>query len=293
MVTPSFFSYVVPVRRATISVFINSVQDYRESFEFGDRFIPSLGDFEDGSFGSLSAQVNSYGVGGAYVINRYLSIGGSAVFQSLNLASEARSGTPLNPRNGTNTIDSDLAWSGLAGVLVKPTPRVAIGATYNKGTVFDVETRLFGRFLFTLPTTPPTRTDIVRTGELREINYVVPDRYSAGASWRALNSLTVLADVSHVKYSQQITDQFLIADFQDPAAGLSARQLLHRRCVRGPRGRGVAVVRTPDDLASGAVCTRIRTIACVSRAEATTRSHPADPLSNFRFNTGRSTTDVG
>ena len=155
MVTPSFFSYVVPVRRATISVFINSVQDYRETFEFGDRFIPSLGDFEDGSFGSLSAQVNSYGVGGAYVINRYLSVGGSAVFQSLNLASEARSGTPLNPRNGTNTIDSDLAWSGLAGVLVKPTPSVAIGATYNKGTVFDVDTRLFGRFLITIPTTPP------------------------------------------------------------------------------------------------------------------------------------------
>ena len=44
VVTPSFFSYVIPVRRATISVFINSVQDYRESFEIGPRDIPSLGE---------------------------------------------------------------------------------------------------------------------------------------------------------------------------------------------------------------------------------------------------------
>ena len=292
VVTPSFFSYVVPVRRATISVFINSVQDYRESFEFGDRFIPSLGDFEDGSFGSLSAQVNSYGVGGAYVINRYLSVGGSAVFQSLNLASEARSGTPLNPRNGTNTIDSDLAWSGLAGVLLKPTPSVAIGATYNKGTVFDVETRLFGRFLITIPTTPPIRTDVVRTGEVREINYVVPDRYSAGASWRALNSLTVLADVGYVKYSQQITDKFLIADFQDPAAGLTpdnyfiddvfefhagAEWRWYGRRTFSLRG---GIYTDPDH--------RLR-----FQSGGNDPSHPADPLSNFRFNTGRSTTDVG
>ncbi len=165
VVTPSFFSYVIPVKRATVSVFINSVQDYRESFEIGPRDIPSLGDFEDGSFGGLSVQINSYGAGGAYVVNRFLSIGGSVTFQSLNMASEARSGTPFDPRNGTNTIDSDLAWSGLAGVLVKPTPSLAIGATYNKGTVFDLETRLFGNFLFTYPTTP--RSGTTSTGRAR------------------------------------------------------------------------------------------------------------------------------
>ena len=80
----------------------------------------------------------------------------------------------------------------------------------------------FGNFLFTYPTNPPRREDVNRTGEVREISYVVPDRYSAGVSWRIRNDLTVLADVSHVKYSQQITDKFLVADFQDPAAGLSA-----------------------------------------------------------------------
>jgi len=293
VVTPSFFSYVVPVRRATISVFINSVQDYRESFEIGDRFIPSLGDFEDGSFGSLSAQVNSYGVGGAYVVNRYLSVGGSAMFQSMNMASEARSGTPLNPRNGTNTIDSDLAWSGLAGVLIKPNPRLAIGATYNKGTVFDLETRLFGRFLFTIPTTPPTRTDVVRTGEEREINYVVPDRYAAGVSWRIRNNLTVLADVSHVKYSQQITDKFLVADFQDPAAGLSADNYYINDVVEvhaGAEWRWYGTRRTIS--VRGGVYSdpdhRLR-----FKSGGNDPTHPADPLSNFRFNTGRSTTDVG
>ena len=292
VVTPSFFSYVIPVKRATVSVFINSVQDYRESFEIGPRDIPSLGDFEDGSFGSLSVQINSYGVGGAYVVNRFLSIGGSVTFQSLNMASEARSGTPFDPRNGTNTIDSDLAWSGLAGVLVKPTPSLAIGATYNKGTVFDLETRLFGNFLFTYPTTPPFRDDVNRTGEVREISYVVPDRFAAGASWRALNSLTVLADVGYVKYSQQITDKFLIADFQDPAAGLTpdnyfiddvfefhagAEWRWYGRRTFSLRG---GVYTDPDH--------RLR-----FQSGGNDPTHPADPLSNFRFNTGRSTTDVG
>jgi long-subunit fatty acid transport protein len=293
VVTPSFFSYVIPIRRATISVFINSVQDYRESFEIGARDIPSLGDFEDGSFGSLSAQVNSYGVGGAYVVNRYLSLGGSAMFQTLNMASEARSGTPFDPRNGTNTIDSDLAWSGLGGALFKPTPRIALGVTYNKGTTFDLETRLFGNFLFTYPTNPPRREDVNRTGEVREIKYVVPDRYSAGVSWRIRNDLTVLADVSHVKYSQQITDKFLVADFQDPAAGLSADNYYINDVVEmhaGAEWRWYGSRRTisfrggvysdPDH--------RLR-----FRSGSNDPTHPADPLSNFRFNTGRSTTDVG
>jgi long-subunit fatty acid transport protein len=293
VVTPSFFSYVIPIRRATLSVFINSVQDYRESFVIGPRDIPSLGDFEDGSFGSLSSQVNIYGLGGAYVINRYVSVGGSATFQTLNMASEARSGTPTDPRNGTDTIDSDLAWSGLAGALFKPTPRLAIGGTYNKGTVFDIETRLYGNFLFTIPTTPPMRVDVWRTGQVRQINYVVPDRYSVGVSWRIRNDLTVLADANRVMYSQQVTDKFLVADFQDPAAGLTPDNYYINDVVEvhaGAEWRWYGTRRTFS--VRGGVYTdpdhRLR-----FRSSGNDPAHPADPLSRFRFNTGRSTTDVG
>jgi long-subunit fatty acid transport protein len=293
VVTPSFFSYVIPVRRATISVFLNSVQDYRESFEIGDRFVPSLGDFEDGAFGSLSVQVNSYGVGGAYVLSRSLSVGGSATLLSLNVASQARSGTPFSPRNGTNTIDSDLAWSGLAGALFKPTPRVAIGFTFNKGATFDARTQLFGQFLFTLQTTPPTRLDVNRTGEVRDVNYVIPDRYGAGISWRARNNITLLADVSRINYSQQITDRFLVADFQDPDARVSADNFYINDVYEihaGAEWRFYGTGRTIS--VRGGVYTdpdhRLR-----FQSGGNNPNHPADPLLNFRFNTGRSTTDVG
>ncbi len=120
----------------------------------------------------------------------------------------------------------------------------------------------------------------------------MPDRFAAGASWRALNSLTVLADVGYVKYSQQITDKFLIADFQDPAAGLTpdnyfiddvfefhagAEWRWYGRRTFSLRG---GVYTDPDH--------RLR-----FQSGGNDPTHPADPLSNFRFNTGRSTTDVG
>lgn len=293
VLTPSFFSYVIPVRRATLTLFRNSFQNYRERFEIGDRFIPSLNDFEDGSFGTIAAKVESHGIGGAYVVNRFLSVGGSITLVALDLASEARSGTPLNPRNGTNTIDSDLQWSGLAGVLIKPTNRLALGFTFNKGTVFDIETRLFGRFLFTLPTTPPERIDVVRTGEEREINYVLPDRHSAGVSWRPRNDLTLLADVSRVNYSQQITDKFLVADFMDPDARVSPDNFFINDAYEvhggiewrryGPNTtvavRGGAFT-DPDH--------RLR-----FRSGGNNQQHIADQYLNFRFNTGRSKTDAG
>ncbi|MCA1652283.1 MAG: hypothetical protein LC753_19155 [Acidobacteria bacterium] len=121
VLTPSFLSYVLPAGRATFSLFRHSVQDYRESFVFGGRFIESLAGFEDGAYGTIAVKAENYGVAGAYVVNRMLSVGGSVSLSALDVATEARSGVPevregeqvrANPRNGTNTIDSDLRWSG-------------------------------------------------------------------------------------------------------------------------------------------------------------------------------------
>lgn len=293
VLTPSFFSYVLPMRRATMAVFLNTLQDYRETYELPERFIPDLNDFEDGSYGTLSVEVQSFGASGAFVVTPYLSVGGSVTMLSLDLASQARSGTRFAPRNGTDTIGSDLAWTGIGGLLLKPTRDLSVGFTYNRGAVFDLETRLFGDFLYTLPTTPPIRVDVNLTGELRETNYVVPDRYSAGLSWQLHNRFTVLADVSRVNYSQQVTDKFLIADFQDPAAGLTPDNYYIDDVYEAHAGaewrrygqrwtwslRG-GVFTDPDH--------RLR-----FRSGGNNLDHPADPISNFRFNSGRATTDVG
>jgi hypothetical protein len=72
----------------------------------------------------------------------------SAVVTSLSLASEGRSGTPFNPRNGSNTIDSGTTLTGMGGILVKPAHGVAIGTSYYAGATFNLETALFGSFLY-------------------------------------------------------------------------------------------------------------------------------------------------
>ena len=147
--TPSFFSYAIPLRRATLSFFRSSVQNFREDFEFGPRTVPRREAPEDGAFGAVAVQSESLGLGSAFVVNRFLSVGASLNLVTLDVASEARSGTRLNPRNGTNTIDSGLAWSVTSGVLFKPRRNVGIGAAYIGGATFPLETRLFGRFLWT------------------------------------------------------------------------------------------------------------------------------------------------
>src|SRR4029450_3664034 len=90
--TPTFFSYVLPIRRGTLSFFRNSVQDFSERFQFGPRAVATRDHPEDGAFGAISVKAQNYGVGGAFVVNRYLSVGGSIGVMTLDFASEARSG---------------------------------------------------------------------------------------------------------------------------------------------------------------------------------------------------------
>ena len=311
--TPSFLSYVVPLARGGVSFFRHAVQDYREDFIFQGRFIESLNGFEDGAYGTLSAQAENYGVSGAYVINRYLSIGATYALSRLDLASDARSGSPderdgqllrTNPRNGSTTIGTDLSSSGVFGVLVKPKPGVSIGATYNSGSTFHLTTRLFGLFLRTaVPGDPTTRESVDRTGDEFITDYVTPPRYSLGAAWRVNNHLSVLSDWSHVGYSKRITKNFLIVDFQDPDAGLIDSEST-RRCKQ-PCAFYIPDV---DEWHAGAeyrlYLSRLTTAFRAGvftdpdhtmrfRSGTNNVSHPADRILDFRFNTSSSKTDVG
>lgn len=288
--TPSFFSYVLPLQRGTVSFFRNSIQDFQETFEFGPRAVPRREAPEDGAFGEVAILAESYGFGGAFVLNRLLSVGGSVSLVTLDFASEARSGTPLNPRNGTNTIDSGLRWSGSAGVLFKPLRSVAIGATYMQSATFQLRTRLFGRFLWTV--FDPEGT-VILSGVERDIDYVIPGRYSMGTSWRVHEALTLLADVARIRYSQQITENFLVVDFIDPEARLSpanffiedvteVRAGLEYRFYGGPAAMALrtGVFTEPDH-------------PLRFRRGGNNLAHPADSLLDFRFNTLSKRTEVG
>jgi hypothetical protein len=199
---------------------------------------------------------------------------------------------------------TDLSWSAVAGVLVKPIPGVVLGATYNSGSTFRLTTRMVGTFLRTrIPGDPSTRESVDRTGDEFEVDYVAPPRYSAGASWRIGNRLTVVGDWSLVAYSRRVTENFLIVDFQDPDAGLIDDEAT-RRC-RQPcafyindvhEWHGGAEYRfyRPNFTTAlrGGVFTdpdhQLR-----FRSGGNNPSHPADKILNFRFNTVQPKTDIG
>lgn len=205
--TPSFFSYAAPVRNFTFSVFRNVVQDYQEQFQFRGRFIPSIGRFENGAFGDISISAVNYGVGGSYLLSRHFSVGGTFTLTHLDVNTLGGTGNPDNPRNHTETDDSDEAVSFIVGVLFKPVPSVSIGAVYNGKSTFHLQEKLTGQY-FLEP------GDVINfKGVMVPIDYVIPDRLAAGVSWKVHDNITLCMDVARVRYSQQVTENFLVLDF--------------------------------------------------------------------------------
>jgi len=280
--TPSFMSYALPFERATLLLYRNSQQKFQEQFEFGPRQVPTREAPEDGAFGAVSVAVENFGAGGAWVVSPQLSVGGSANLVTLDLASEARSGTRLNPRNGTNTIASGYRWSGTAGLLFKPVRGVAIGATYAHRVSFPMETRLFGRFLYTV--SDPEGT-IILTGERRVVDYVIPSRYAVGGSWRASDRLSIVADVSRVLYSQRITDRFLVVDFVDPVAQITPDNFFVKDVTQVHAGAEYRfyLLRSTVAVRGGLYTDPNHPLRY--RRGGNNLQHPADRLLDFRFNT--------
>lgn len=205
VVAPSFLSYAHPTHNFTFLVFRNVVQNYEEKFQFLGRNIPSIGRRENGAFGDIDVQSVNYGLGLSYLINRYLSVGGSASLSTIDVNTMSRTGTPDHPRNGTDTNDSGTAPSFILGVLFKPIPRMSIGAVYNAGSTFGLTTTLWGLFIV-----PGPNQDL--TGVKKPVDFVIPDKFAIGISGKITDHMTAALDVSRILYSQQITDNFLILE---------------------------------------------------------------------------------
>jgi long-chain fatty acid transport protein len=286
---PSFLSFAWPAGRWTASFFLNAVQNYSESFAFQGRPIPGTGGgAEDGAFGTIDVRSQQYGVGASFVVNRFLSVGASLVASSLDLASQGRSGTPLNPRNGTNTIDRGTVFTGMGGVLVKPFKGLSLGASFYGGASFDLQTMLYGDFLY-----GPAGdvNDVTLTGTVQPIRYVIPKRLGLGAAWRAHDQLTLVADADRIWYSEEISDRFLIVDFQAAAFGLSRTNFTVRDVWELHAGAEYRVYRSSLTFAlRGGVFTdpdhRMR-----FRSEGA--SNVAATLLDYRFNTVTDKTDIG
>ncbi len=283
---PAFVGYAIPVRRFTVLLFRNVAQEYKEQFAFEGRPLPFAPSSEDGAFGHVDIAAANYGVGLSYVVNRRLAVGGAVVITALNVASQGRSGTPLNPRNGTDTADSGVGWTGVGGVLFKVSPRLSLGAAYHGGARFSLETTLFGLFL-------EQGADRDMTGVKRRVDYVIPDRYSLGASWRVRSRLTVLADVARVRYSRLVTPNFLVVDFMDSAAGLSYRNFYVDDVTEVHAGVEYRVYAASTTWAFRGGAFTDPDHQMHYRRAGNNLEHVADRFLDFRFNSVKPRTDVG
>ena len=181
------------------------------------------------------------------------------------------SGNRLNPRNGTDTIDSGVRFSGTGGVLVKPRRGCPSAERLHPNHIRD-EDAAVRLVLYTV--FDPDGT-IILTGEPRDIDYVIPARYALGVSWRAPRNWTLLFDVSRVRYSERVTDKFLVVDFVDPAAGLTPSNFYINDAVpkHMPVSSTSSIQRRARWLVRGGVFTD-RIVHCASAAAATIPSTP-------------------
>lgn len=284
VVTPSFFSYVLPLERFTLSLFTNRIQDYQETFLLERRLSDSIPGFDETATGTIFVEVDNYGLGFSYILNRYLSVGGSVVLATMDVASRFRNGQPGNERNGTNTIGSGSQLGAIAGVLIKPLRRVSVGAVYHSGQSFDLVTTLFGLFL-------ERGMDVRRTGQTRDIQYVVPDKVTFGASWRPIDQLVTVLDVARTHYSKQVSDKFLIVDFMDSAAELTKDNFFIRDTWEVHLGSEYRMF-----FPGAAVALRAGVFTDPDhqlRFKGNNNGHVANSILDFRFNRASQETDVG
>jgi hypothetical protein len=275
-------------RRWTVSFFLNAVQNYA-SFAFeGAR---SQGPEAPRTAPSAQSTFATSSTRGGRLVRRqpFSSVGASLVASSLDLASEGRSGTPLNQRNGTNTIDRGSAIAGMGGVLVKPLRGLSLGASFYGGASFDLQTRLYGSFLE--GSSLDDLQDIVLTGTVKPVQYVIPQRLGMGIAWRAHDRFTLIADASRIWYSQQISDRFLIVDFQAAAFGLSRNNFTVRDVWEVHAGAEFRIYRSSLTLAlrSGVFTDPDHRMRFRSEGAASV----ASTLLAYRFNSVSDKTDVG
>jgi len=229
---PTFASFVTPlpdrkgIRNVTLAVFYNSFQRYEEHFD-----LPRMqANDERGYFGDVDISARAFGVSGAVLLGPRLSVGGAITARHLSnkTTSYQYDAVRTEVRNGSETDDSDTRMGGEVGVLFKAPHGVSIGAAYLPGTTFQLTTTLKG--VFSPEGGLPARPVNTYLSPTQPIDYRVPDRLTFGGAVRLSPALTVVADLGLVKYSQRVTENFLIVDFlgQPTSSGLSGDQYYYR-----------------------------------------------------------------
>ncbi len=196
--SPSFFSFVYPLKGAAFSVYYQRSSDFK-SHSFFDGVIPgtTLPNYDEVD---TQFKVENLGVSGAFKLGKILSIGGSVQSTRVSIDSLQKTTFP-DSVNGVlfrgyvapDASQSKVTWN--AGVLLTPISQVSIGGVYKAGARYGFSTD------FVVDVTDGVDTaDISR--QKQPIPIRIPDVYGVGLALRPTESLTFVADVVEVKYVQ-------------------------------------------------------------------------------------------
>ncbi|MEW6368129.1 MAG: outer membrane protein transport protein [Acidobacteriota bacterium] len=199
--SPSFLSFVYPVGRLRFAFFRQEFLNYEESFALGLRKIPDSGTEFLPSTGEVDFLGANWGGAVAYQLSPKAFAGFSVKYSQLKADTKTAkfSGTVLQDRSSISDTQSGLSFT--VGFLANPSRKLSIGAIYERNPQFDY-TEHYEAFLI-----PPTKKDYA-------VTIKIPDRFGFGAAVRPTESLTVLADVQVIQYSQiaEKTTLILFAD---------------------------------------------------------------------------------
>jgi len=227
---PSFFSFVIPVRRAAFSVFYQQEAHLNASFREPTEGRLDLGPFDDptdrfffpGSITFLYTELDEVvldqiGVSGAVKLTPEISVGGSIRFARADFqvrtvgdfdqaAVRARFANYFTREFQVSSSDRDTTFN--FGVLVKPSERFSFGAVYRDGGEFELPTQITETFVGEVDSTAfPTR-------------FAVPDSYGFGVAVRPTERLTLALDIARVEYRDLDPDEQALSNATEVHAGV-------------------------------------------------------------------------
>ncbi len=231
----SYLSLVYPSGKFAFSLYRQELINFESSFEgqgFGSVFYsPELdpADFQPGNETRSDIQVNNWGFAAAYRPIPQLSLGFSSIVSTLelqfyeNLFQRHTQETDRLVRFfGISSNSADTRYSINLGVKAEPVEYLSLGAVYRSGPRFRIVNRIED------VDESGGRTEIHRADQ--SLDFKVPDVYSLGLGFKALDKLTLSLDLVRVEYSDLIqgldrnlnaddravyTDEFPFTRFED------------------------------------------------------------------------------
>lgn len=198
--SPSYASFVYPVKPASLSVYYQQVSniDIARTFAGQVQFPNTTGTTPFESTSRIDLLVQDLGLSGAVRVGDHFSLGATIAQRKARLTylneNAIEGDMLLQDRAAADGSDTSVVFN--AGALVNPNGRVSFGAVYKRGGRFALPYVVAYDGAPNGPVTCP-RQGVCEAGPLQ-----VPDTWGAGLAFRPSGAWLLATDVALVRYSQ-------------------------------------------------------------------------------------------